>query len=89
MVRSLLSALSPTRPYAPPVLSKDLERVNRVVTALMQAVEDEVLTDEEADAVIGFVAERFIARRFDVLFDDVLKPKAGGWFMAHAHSSEE
>ena len=66
-IRHLLSWLAPYTAH-PPVLEKDIERFGCVVRSVVQAVDDDILTDEEADSVINFIADRFTRRRFDEIF---------------------
>jgi len=87
VVRNFLSALSPTK-AAPPILSKDIERLGRVVKSVIQAVDDNILSEEEANAVIEFIGDRFAQRRFDEIFSKVTMPKSGAWFTLHRHSEK-
>lgn len=89
MVRKFLSALAPAQPYEPPVLSKDLEQLNRVVNSILFSVDQNILTPEEADAVISFIASRFASRRFDEVFSKVTTPRTGAWFVLQDQSWEE
>lgn len=89
MVRSFLSALSPYQPPKPPILSKDLGRLSRILRSVYQAVDEDILTEEEANAVMNFVAECFTRRRLDEVFSKVTKPKSGAWFLIHQQTKEE
>lgn len=86
MVRWFLSALGEHRPQAnPPTLPKDLGALNRVMLSVVHAVDADVLTEEEADAVIHFVAECFTRRRMDEVLAGITKPRRGSWFLVHGH----
>lgn len=89
VVRCLLSSLAPVPRFEPPVLSTDLERLNRIVRSVAGAVDEEILTPEEADAVINFIAGCFASRRLDEVIAKVTMPKAGSWFVVHNHAWEE
>lgn len=82
VVRGLLSALSPIGPPAP-ILSQDIESLARLVNSVFTALDDDILTAEEANAVIDFVASRFAARRVDEAMTYVFKPRQGAWFQIH------
>ena len=81
----LMSAIAPNSAASPPVLSKDLELLRRAISSVVAAVDAHVITDEEADAVIGFIAQRFTARRFDEFTADITLPRHGAWFALHGH----
>ena len=52
--------------------------------------EEEVLSQEEADAILNFLAERFVHRRFTDLLDQIATPQARGWFvLAHHHLGQQ
>lgn len=61
----------------------------RVMRAIVQAVDDDILTDEEADAVIRFVGESFARRRFDEVLSRITSPRSGAWFVMHGQAREE
>ncbi len=83
MVRWLLSALSPIRAAEAPSLPKDLEALRRAVGGVLDAVDADVITAEEGDAVVNFIVERFITRRFDEVFARATSPGRGSWFVLH------
>ena len=88
MVRWLLSALS-SAPAKPPVLSRDLEALARVMGSIRRAVSENILTDEEAEAVVQYLADCFTRRRFDEVFSRITQPRSGAWFMVHSHAAAE
>jgi hypothetical protein len=83
VTRWLLSVLSPRQPSPPPKLSRDLEILRRAVSSIVLAADENVLTAEEADAVIHFIAERFATRRIDEVIANVTSPRHGAWFALH------
>jgi len=87
VVRAFLSALSPAS-VQPPILTDDIKRFGRVADFLVQSVEDRILTEEEADAVLKFIAERFAHRRLDEILANVSTPRQGAWFALH-HQHQE
>src|SRR4051794_5749276 len=64
-VRWLLSALSSGQTQRPPILSKDLDSFSRAIKAIITAEDDKVIDQEEANAIIEFMAECFTRRRMD------------------------
>jgi hypothetical protein len=72
-------------PAAPPRLSKDLDAVHRLVGSVLSAVDDRVITEDEADAVIHFIADRFTARRLDEVLIRTTTPREGEWFAIQAN----
>jgi len=57
----LLHSISPVQ--VPPRLADDVQFFTRAVKDVIAAAHDKVITPEEADAVIGFLAEQFATRR--------------------------
>lgn len=57
----VLHSISPIQ--APPTLTEDVQAFTRSVKDVIAAVNDKVISPEEGDAVIGFLAEQFAARR--------------------------
>lgn len=88
-VRWFLSALAPRQEQKVPALSKDLGSLSRVMRSVVQAVDDDILSEEEADAVIMFMAECFTRRRMDDVLSRITKPRSGSWFLVRSQSSWE
>jgi hypothetical protein len=50
---------------------KDLDVMKRAVSSIVEATQEDILTQEEADAVLEFLAEKFVERRFASLMHHV------------------
>jgi hypothetical protein len=88
MVRNFLSALSPN--YSePPKLSIDLDRLGRIIKWVFDAVESDILTEDEGEAMMNFVGECFVHRRLDEVLAKVTRAKSGSWFLMHHQAKEE
>lgn len=81
LVRYFLSALAPARPSGKPTFKKDIEALNRAIHGIVSAAQEDVITPEEADAVIRYIIECFTVRRLDSVLTHVTSPKRGAWFM--------
>lgn len=57
----VLHSISPVQVV--PRLADDVQAFSRAVKDIVAAVNDKVITPEEGDAVIGYLAEQFAARR--------------------------
>jgi len=88
VVRTLLSSIVPPPPTAPQ-LRNDIESLSRLVRSIMLAADDDIITAEEAKAVIDFIAARFASRRVDEAMVHVFKPRRGSWFQIHGHFQEQ
>jgi len=57
----VLRSLSLVQP--PMQIAEDVQVFTRAIREVMAAAQDQVITEKEADAVIGFLAEQFATRR--------------------------
>lgn len=90
LVRHFLSALAPAPAEAEnPSTAKDMENLRKAIGSIMQAAEDDVLTENEANAVINFITERFVERRFDDVLKHIAIPQSRGWFVVGDHLFSE
>ena len=89
MVRWFLSAMSPQSSMPKMGLSRELSALNRAVNAIVLATDEEVITSEEAEAVIKFITERFIGRQIDQVFLHATCPRQGSWFITRSQSDTD
>jgi hypothetical protein len=85
LVRQFMSLLAPPNSSAS-LLSEDLQGFSRFMESIATAVGDEILTEEEADAVVRFIASRFTQRRMDEILSKVTTAKHGAWFLIRHHA---
>ena len=52
-------------------LGRDLQAMQHLLSSVRKAAEDGIITDDEASALMEFVASRFVERRFDCILSDV------------------
>ena len=72
LVKSLFSSvISPTLIYSLPAFRDDVAALRKAVELLSEATEDGTLTENEADAVLRLLAERFTIRRFNQIFERI------------------
>lgn len=62
----VLSSLSPY-PSRPISDNKELSIMKQVASSMVEAMEENVLTENEASAVLEFLASKFIERRFGIM----------------------
>lgn len=62
-------ALSPGRAWATST-EKDLSALGQLFSALQQVVSDKIITDDEAVALMKYVASKFVERRVDCILSD-------------------
>lgn len=83
IVRHILSTLG-TSQQEPAPFSKDIKAMGHLVAEISDAAEQNVITEDEADAVVDFLVKRFVERRVDDAIRDVFTPGHGRWFLASA-----
>jgi hypothetical protein len=66
----LLAALSPS-PSRLFSASKDLSIMKRAVSSIIDATEEAILTENEAEALINFLATKFVEHRFGAVLESV------------------
>ena len=54
---------------------RDIEVMKRACSALLEVMEESILTESEASALTEFLASKFIERRFDVILQDLFDVK--------------
>lgn len=67
----------------------EIQAFRKAISSIMEAVGDGVINSDEGDAVINFIAERFISRRFDGVFSSISTPSTGAWFCIEHHSTNK
>ena len=82
------SVTSPTLKYNLPTLRDDTEALRKVVELLLDATEDGTLTENETDTMLRLLAEGFIARRFNQIFERISKIDETNWFLAASRLSK-
>lgn len=65
---NFLAALSPSVVL---FKGKDWGVMKRLISSTIEAVEEEIITEDEASAVLEYIATKFIARRFDEIMQQV------------------
>ena len=70
LANCFLAALSPC-PERLLAKGKDLAAMKRIVVSVMEAMEEGVLTESEANALLEFMAAKFVVRRFGALLHNV------------------
>ncbi len=82
MARGLLGLLAASAPRASTAsLSKELERLSKAIAQVVSAQDEAVLSEEEADAILNFMAAKFVERRFDDALRHVATPRVSRWFL--------
>jgi len=85
-VRAALSALAP-QPEKPQVSSNtELNSLRQLVGAISDVASQNVLTHDEADALITFITRRYVERRFDEIFRDVFTHSSEDWYLLSARN---
>jgi hypothetical protein len=64
-------------------LSKDLESFRAIFCEVMKLKKQNVLSDEETEALVYFLASKVAQNRFDRTFSQLLPNSRGRWFLAH------
>lgn len=83
-----ISMISSPRQEAPAGMSDELVSIQKVCAAIFEEVEQGELTEQEAEALIEFMASRFVGRRVNEIVEGLFDP--GGyneWFVAASRSS--
>ncbi|NLE29658.1 MAG: hypothetical protein GX629_08325 [Phycisphaerae bacterium] len=68
---TLLAAIM-GRPCPHQKLSNDIELLKKTSTLLNETIRENILTQEEANAIIKFMTEKFVERRFDHILSNIL-----------------
>lgn len=58
--------------------NKDLDVMNKAISALVEATEENILTEAESNALLQFLVSKFVERRFCVTLNRVFEPEARG-----------
>ena len=80
-VQYWLSFLSPRQAAAEKPLSRELQLVARTVASITEAQESQILTKDEAEAVVQFILSKFIERRFNKTIHEVLNGPEQEWLL--------
>ena len=83
IVRTLIGMLAGRPEPDDRPLSKDLSTMGRFFSSLAESVEESVITQDEAEALIGIVLEGFVSRRFYKSLRGLAHP--GKWFLTAMH----
>ena len=81
-IRDWLSLLAPPLPPEEKSLSKDLSLIGKVVSSIIEATEEKILTSEEADAITEFLVAKFVERRLEKTMRELFVPAGHHWFVA-------
>jgi hypothetical protein len=68
-------------------VSKEVEILHRFARTLIEAEEEGILTESEAEAVLKWLAARFVSRRLDKTLEMVTDKKRPNWFLAASRYS--
>jgi hypothetical protein len=82
VANSLLSLILPKNVETSLPLSRDLQLLSKTASSLIEAVEEGILTEDEATSVIVFLVSRFTARRVDRVLEHLASREHASWFMA-------
>lgn len=85
---SFLHALSPVNVPARP-LSEDLRSISRLVSIITEAVDENILTKEEAEVLVGALASKFVERRVGRIMSRLFSVEKPRLFLAAAGHSHE
>ncbi|MCD4824213.1 MAG: hypothetical protein K8S55_06365 [Phycisphaerae bacterium] len=69
-INYFLASLSPN-PQKLLSKDKDFEIIKKTLSSILEAVEEDILTEPEANALLDFVAMKFVESRFEVIFQKV------------------
>lgn len=95
MVRFWLRSLAPNPVISEPMSpSKEYSALQRVIATVLSCVEDDLVNEEEAEALVEVVVAKFIDRRFEKILRKVMTPSRGNWFalasgQCHARQRED
>ena len=64
LVSCLVAALAPT-PQKLLSKSEDLEVMKKALSSIVETMEEQILTEDEASALLEFLATKFVERRFE------------------------
>lgn len=81
-VEQWLSLLAPAGSSEEKPLSKDLSLVGNVINSIVEAAEEKILTEEEAEAVTQFIISKFIERRLNSTMRSLFVIPKNHWFFA-------
>ncbi len=70
LVDYFLAALSPS-PERSIDKGRDLDVMKKALSSIYEAVEEDILTESEASALVQFIVSKFIERRFNVILRNV------------------
>ena len=81
-----IQAMPPRKP-APLDPDNDLKVLRQTIASVMDALDAEILNQDEADALIQFIAEKFISRRVEERVNCLVDAAPRRWFCI-AHETE-
>lgn len=77
------AVLSPS-PYRFLSRSKDLSVLKKAISSVVEAMEEGILMENEASALIEFLATKFVQRRFETVLDRAFDVSSRQRFRLHA-----
>lgn len=85
IITDFFAALNPERLHSHQPMSKELQVLRKVVSTISESRNENILTDEEAAAVLQFILGRFVERRFDRTIKRMLPQQSDSkhWFIRH------
>ena len=69
-------------------MRNDTEALRKAVELLIEATEDGTLTENEADIMLRLLAEGFITRRFNRIFERISNIDETNWFLSASRLSD-
>jgi len=82
LTETLLNMLSTNREPDFKSFADELSSLSRVISRIADSIDDDVLSEKEAEMLIKHMFSAFISRRMDNMVDNLFAKKQTNWFLA-------
>lgn len=82
LTQALLNILSNKKESEFKSFADELSSLSRVISKIADSIDDDILSEEEAEVLIKHMFSAFISRRMDNMVDNLFAKKQTDWFLA-------
>ena len=79
---SLLNMLSNKREHEFSSFADELSSLSRIISRITDSIDEDVLTEEEAEMLINRMLSAFISRRMNNIVDNLFTKRPTNWFLS-------
>lgn len=81
----LINMLGPIQRGGPESTSEELSALNRLTSAIAESVEQDIISEEEAESLLRHALSNFLEKRMDEVVNGLFSESHSKWFLAASH----